>query len=48
MNEAEQKLADYLLKQGLSAGRFASLYLDLMRAVKIRLECEKIIADRNK
>lgn len=42
MNEAEQTLANYILKQSLSNSDKVQNYLILMKAVKLRIEVQKL------
>lgn len=42
MNQSEQDLADYILKQSLTNSKLVINYLTLMKAVKLRIEIEKL------
>ncbi len=44
MNSQEQSAADHILKMCQTTAKFTKHYLDLLRAVKLRLECEKLTA----
>ena len=44
MNEQEKEIAEDILRKAKNTAKYVSLYLALMRAVKLRLECEKMVA----